>query len=47
MEDREFISVYEPTMSHLTEKRGETVDIDVVDRDCLPTWRRANVQARR
>ncbi|MEE3652942.1 MULTISPECIES: gamma-glutamyltransferase family protein [unclassified Brenneria] len=25
-------SVYEPTMSHLTEKRGDTVHIDVIDR---------------
>lgn len=26
-------AVYEPTMSHLTEKRGDTVHIDVIDRD--------------
>ncbi|RWQ12607.1 gamma-glutamyltransferase family protein [Mesorhizobium sp.] len=27
-----FGAVYEPTMSHLTEKRGDTVHIDVIDR---------------
>lgn len=26
-------AVYEPTMSHLTEKRGDTVHIDVIDRE--------------
>jgi gamma-glutamyltranspeptidase/glutathione hydrolase len=26
-------AVYEPTMSHLSEKRGDTVHIDVIDRD--------------
>ncbi len=26
-------AVYEPTMAHLTEKRGDTVHIDVIDRD--------------
>ncbi|MGO7428255.1 gamma-glutamyltransferase, partial [Rhizobium ruizarguesonis] len=26
-------AVYEPTMAHLSEKRGDTVHIDVIDRD--------------